>query len=240
MNPALTIARKEYQLALRSLGTYVIFAIFLIFTGFYFANTAFKAGQAELRSVFNFMHLLFLFYIPAITMSSIIKERSSGTLELISTLPIKLGHIVWGKFLAAVMLLKTLLLLTLVFLALIYFFGTGVDLGAVLCGYLGLICVGSAYIAIGLFASSLSQNQVLAFILALAISAAFYLLGMAGNLIPLSLLSKLEFFGFDYHLQNFLKGVVDTRDLLYFGAVTYIFALLAELRLQAQNLEQEK
>lgn len=240
MNPALTIARKEYQLALRSLGTYVIFAIFLLGTGFYFANTAFKAGLAELRGVFGFMHLLFLFYIPAITMSSIIKERSSGTLELISTLPIKLGHIVWGKFLAALLLLKTLLLLTLVFLALIYVFGTGVDLGAVLCGYLGLICAGSAYIAIGLFASSLSQNQVLAFILALAISAVFYLLGLAGNLIPLSLLSKLEFFGFDYHLQNFLKGVIDTRDLLYFGVVTYIFALLAELRLQAQNLEQEK
>ncbi len=240
MNPALTIARKEYSLSLRSLGTYIIFAIFLLATGFYFANTAFKVRLAELRGAFGIMHMFFLFYIPAITMGSIAKERSSGTLELISTLPIRLGHIVWGKFLAAWMLLATVLSFTLVFLVLVSNFGVGLEIGAILTGYLGLLCAGSAIIAIGIFASSLSTNQVLAFIVALSIAGAFFLLGRASELVSVRLFTLLEYFGFDFHLQNFLKGVLDTRDLLYFGVITYIFVLLAELRLQAQNLMQER
>ncbi len=240
MSGALIIARKEYQLALRSLGTYIIFVIFLLFTGFMFANTALKIRLAELRGSFELMHILLLFYIPAITMGSIAKERNSGTLELLSTLPIRLGSIVWGKFLAAMLLLLTVLLSTLVYLALIAIYGIGVDYGAVATGYLGLLCAGAAYIAIGLFASSLSGNQVLAFILALAISAVFYLLRYVGDFIPVRVFASVEYFSFDYHLRNFLKGVIDTRDLLFFAVITYIFALLAELRLQAQNLMQER
>ncbi len=240
MNPALTIARKEYDLSFRSLGTYIIFAIYLIAVGVYFALTALRTGLAELRGVFSVMQMFFLFYIPAITMGSIAKERGSGTLELISTLPVKLGHIVWGKWLAAWMLLGTLLVFTLVFLGLILVFGSGADLGAVFLGYAGLMCSGAAFIAIGIFASSLTSNQVLAFIVALAISGFFFLLGRLGELIPLNVFSLIEYLGFDYHLQNFLKGVLDTRDLVYFAAVTYIFNLLAELRLQSQNLMQER
>ena len=240
MNPALTIAKKEYALSLRSLGTYIIFAIFLMAAGAHFALTSLKVGLAEMRGALGTMHMLFLFYIPAITMGSIARERTSGTLELLSTLPIKLSHIIWGKFLAALMMLVTVLSFTLVFVVLIGIFGVGWDLGAVFTGYLGLLCAGSAFIAIGLFASSLSHNQVLAFILALAISGVFFLLGKLGDILPLPLFNFLEFMGFDYHLQNFLKGLLDTRDLLYFGVVTYVFALLAELRLQAQNLMQER
>jgi ABC-2 type transport system permease protein len=240
MSPAITIAKKEYGLSLRSLGTYIIFAIYLIAVGIYFALTALRTGQAELRGVFSIMQMFFLFYIPAITMGSIAKERGSGTLELISTLPVKLGHIVWGKWLAAWMLLGTVFLFTLVFLGLIAVFGSGVDYGAVFLGYLGLMCSGAAFIAIGIFASSLTSNQILAFILALAISGFFFLLGRLGELIPLSIFSVIEYLGFDYHLQNFLKGVLDTRDLIYFAVVTYVFNLLAELRLQSQNLMQER
>ena len=240
MNPALTIARKEYGLSLRSLGTYIIFAIYLLAVGLFFSLTALRLRQAEMRGIFATMHLLFLFYIPAITMGSIAKERSSGTLELISTLPLRLGHIVWGKFLAAWMLLGTLLAFTLVFLGLISIFGLGVDFGAVATGYLGLLCSGAAFIAIGTFASSLSSNQVVAFITALTISGFLFLLGRLGDLIPGPVFRLIEYLGFDFHLQNFLKGVLDTRDLLYFAAVTYIFILLAELRLQGQNMMQER
>lgn len=240
MNPALTIAKKEYDLSLRSLGTYIIFAIYLLAVGAFFSLTALRLRLAEMRGIFGIMHMLFLFYIPAITMGIIAKERSSGTMELISTLPIKLGHIVWGKFLAAWMLLGTVLAFTLVFLGLIFIFGIGVDFGAVITGYLGLLCSGAAFIAIGIFASSLSSNQVLAFITALAISGFFYLLGSLSDLLPGPLFRLIEYLGFDFHLQNFLKGVLDTRDLLYFAVVTYIFILLAELRLQGQNMMQER
>ncbi|MDZ4181537.1 MAG: ABC transporter permease subunit, partial [Candidatus Cloacimonadaceae bacterium] len=184
MNTIITIARKEYQLALRSVTTYIVFVLFLVATGFYFSSTAFKVGLAELRGAFGIMHTIMLFYIPAITMGSISRERGSGTLELLSTLPIRLGGIVWGKFFGAVMLLKTVLLFTLVYLGLISWFGYGIDYGAVLSGYLGLILAGSAYIAIGIFASSLSANQVLSFIIALAISGVFYLIRFVADFMP--------------------------------------------------------
>ncbi|HOZ01337.1 MAG TPA: ABC transporter permease [Candidatus Syntrophosphaera sp.] len=240
MNPALTIARKEYDLSLRSPGTYIILAVYLLFVGGYFALTALKIRVADMRSTFSVMHMFFLFYIPASTMGSIAKERSSGTLELISTLPLKLGQIIWGKFLAAWLLLGTLLVFTLVFPVLILFYGIGTDLGAILTGYIGLLCAGAAFIAIGIFASSISTSQVLSFVLALAICGLFYLLGRIGDLIPLKIFGLIEYLGFDYHLENFLKGVLDTRDLLYFAVVTFIFLYLAQLRLQAQNMLQER
>jgi ABC-2 type transport system permease protein len=240
MNPALTIANKEYSLANRSLSTYIIYGVYLLVCGIWFALNALKIGAADMRGIFGVMHTLFLFFIPALTMGSIAKERSTGTLELISTLPIKLGQIVWGKFLGVLFQLATVLLFTLVFAFLIGFFGIGVDYGAIFTGYLGLLFAGAAFIAIGMFASSLTDNQVLAFIIAFAISGALFIIGRIGNLIPLKLFATIEYFGFDYHLESFLKGVIDSRDLIWFAAVTIIFILLAQFRLQAQNLSQER
>lgn len=240
MNPALTIAKKEYSLCLRNITTYIIFALFLTATGLFFANTAFKVGRAELRGSFETIHLIFVFYAPAITMGAISKEQASGTFELLSTLPIKLSHIISGKIMAGIMQLITVLIFTLVYLALILHFGIGVDLGATFSGYLGLILAGSAYISIGVLASSLSQNQVLAFIMGFAINASLYLMKFFIVLVPPSLANILQFFSFDYHLQNFFKGVIDTRDLLFFCAIILIAKYLAELKLQSRNMMQER
>jgi ABC-2 type transport system permease protein len=240
MNPALTIARKEYSLSLRSVTTYIIFGLFLLAVGIFFANTAFKVGRAEMRGTFSTIHLIFVVYAPAITMGSIAKEQASGTFELLSTLPIKLSHIVGGKILAGIMQLVTVLLFTLVYLGLLLHFGIGVDLGATFTGYLGLLLAGSAYISIGVFASSLTQNQVLAFIIGLAISAGFYLVKFFTVLVPPKLANILQFFSFDHHLQNFFKGVIDTRDLIFFIAIILIAKYLAELKLQSRNMMQER
>ncbi len=240
MNPALTIAKKEYSLSLRSFGTYIIFGVFLLASGVWFALTALKLQVADLRDIFSKMQILFLFFIPALTMGSIARERANGTLELVSTLPLKLSHIVWGKFLSVWLQVASVLVYTLVFPVLVAVFGVGMDLGAVFTGYLGLLCSAAALVAIGIFASSLTDNQVIGFITALAISGFLFLLGHLGDLIPLRLFSVIEYLGFDYHLNSFVKGVVDTRDLLWFAAVSFIFVLLAQLRLQAENLRQEK
>lgn len=237
---AFIIAKKEYQLALRSVATYIVWILFLIVTGLFFSTTVFKIGLAELRPLFEVVHIILLFYIPAITMGSIARERQSGTLELLSTLPIRLSSIVWGKIIAALLQLVTLILFTLVFLGIIMVFGEGIDYGSVFCGYLGLILAGCAYASIGVFASSLPSNQILAFVLALVIGAAFYVLKFLLPLLPLNLLAPLQYLSFDYHLASFLKGVVDTRDILFFAAVTFVFALLAEFNLQSRNLRQER
>ncbi|MDD4310686.1 MAG: ABC transporter permease subunit [Candidatus Cloacimonetes bacterium] len=234
------IAKKEYQIAMRSIANYIIISLFLVITGVFFSSVIFKIGLAELRTLFEIMHVIFLFYIPAITMGTIARERQSGTLELLSTLPIKLSSIVWGKLLACLMQLKTLIAATLVFMVIIAIFGEGIDYGAIVCGYFGLILAGTAYISIGIFASSIPSNQVLAFVLALVISALFYVLKYVLPLMPLELVAPIQFLSFNSHLSSFLKGVIDLRDIIYFLAVTLIFTLLAEFNLQSRNLMQER
>ncbi len=240
MKTVFTIAKKEYELALHSISTYIVYILFLVIIGIIFSNMAFKIARAELRFLFEVIHIIFLFYIPAITMGSIAKERQTGTLELLSTLPIKLSSIVWGKILSALFQIITIIILSLVFFGIIVIFGEGIDYGAIICGYIGLILAGLAYASIGVFASSFPSNQILAFVLALLFSAVFYLLKFLLPLLPFGLVPIVQYFSFDYHLSSFLKGVIDTRDILFFLAVTVIFALLAQFNLQSKNLMQEK
>ena len=240
MKTVFTIAKKEYELALHSISTYIVYILFLVIIGIIFSNMAFKIARAELRFLFEVIHIVFLFYIPAITMGSIAKERQTGTLELLSTLPIKLSSIVWGKILSALFQIITIIILSLVFFGIIVIFGEGIDYGAIICGYIGLILAGLAYASIGVFVSSFPSNQILAFVLALLISAVFYLLKFLLPLLPFGLVPIVQYFSFDYHLSSFLKGVIDTRDILFFLAVTVIFALLAQFNLQSKNLMQEK
>ncbi|HPA24823.1 MAG TPA: ABC transporter permease subunit [Candidatus Cloacimonas sp.] len=240
MKTVWTIAKKEYELALRSISTYIVYILFLVIIGLIFSNIVFKIARAELRFLFEIMHIIFLFYIPAITMGSIAKERQTGTFELLSTLPIKLSSIVWGKILSALLQIITIIILSLVFFGIIIVFGEGIDYGAIICGYIGLILAGLAYASIGVFASSFPSNQILAFVLALLISAIFYLLKFILPLLPFGLVPIVQYFSFDYHLSSFLKGVIDTRDILFFLALTVIFALLAQFNLQSKNLMQER
>jgi len=240
MKTVFTIAKKEYELALHSISTYIVYILFLVIIGIIFSNMVFKIARAELRFLFEVIHIVFLFYIPAITMGSIAKERQTGTLELLSTLPIKLSSIVWGKILSALFQIITIIILSLVFFGIIVIFGEGIDYGAIICGYIGLILAGLAYASIGVFASSFPSNQILAFVLALLISAVFYVLKFILPLLPFSLLPVVQYLSFDYHLTSFLKGVIDTRDILFFLAVTVIFALLAQFNLQSRNMMQER
>jgi len=240
MKAMFIIALKEFQLAMRSVSSYIVFTLFLVITGLIFSNLVFKIGLAELRFLFEVIHVIFLFYIPAITMSSIAKERQNGTLELLSTLPIRLSSIVWGKILAAILQLKTMIVLSLVFFGIVVIFGEGIDYGAIICGYIGLTLAGMAYVSIGVFASSIPSNQILAFVLALLISAAFYVVKYLLPMLPFSIVGPIQYLSFDFHLTSFLKGMIDSRDILFFFGVTVVFALLAEFNLQSRNMMQER
>lgn len=240
MKGTLRIAKKEFTVALHSVSTYISFSIFLIVAGIFFSSTVFKTGKADLRGLFNIMHLLFVFYIPALTMATISKEKAAGTLELLSTMPIRLGNIIWGKFLSVLYMILMALLFSLLFFGVILIFGKGIDYGALLCGYLGLAIIGATYTAIGIFASSLQTNQTLSFIIALLISSIFYVVQFITPIIPSAILGVFQFLSFDFHYQNFLKGIIDTRDLLYFFSVIYIFILLAQFNLKSKNLMQER
>ncbi|HCM16590.1 MAG: ABC transporter permease subunit [Candidatus Cloacimonadales bacterium] len=240
MNAIRTIARKEYQLAMRSVTTYIVFVLFLVISGSFFATTVFKVGLAELRALYTFQHLLFVFFIPAITMGSIARERGSGTIELLSTLPIRLSHVIWGKILSAFMQVFTMMIFNVIPLIIVAIFGQNIDYNAIILGFFGMMLLSAAFVSIGVFASSLPSNQVLAFVIAFFIGGSIYVIRYLMALVPLSLVRYVQYFTFDYHLSSFMKGVFDLRDLLFFIAVIVIFATLAELNLQSRNMMQER
>jgi len=240
MRDILIIAKKEMKTYLNSVSTYIVFVVFLLISGWFFSTLMFKAGKAELRQLFTILHMVYLFFIPALTMGMVAKEKASKTIELLATLPIKLRSIVWGKFLGAVGLLVMILMFTLVHLLTIMIIGENLDYGSILCGYLGLLLVGAAYCAIGIFASTLQGNQILAFIIGFVISLFFFVLQYILVLIPTAMADFFQVLSFDYHLQNFLKGVIDTRDLVYLGSIIVGFMLLAEFTLKLNNRMQER
>lgn len=240
MRDALIIAKKEFRSYLNSAATYIVFVVFLLISGWFFSTLMFKSGKAELRQLFAILHMVYLFFIPALTMGMVAKEKASKTIELLATLPIKLKSIVWGKWLAAVGLIAVILLFTLVHLLTVVIIGVNVDMGAILIGYLGLLLLGAAYCAIGIFASTLQSNQILAFVMGFAICLFFFVLQYIIVLIPTGIADIFQFLSFDYHLQNFLKGVIDSRDLIYLGSVIYGFMLLAEFILKLNNRMQER
>ncbi len=220
-----TLFLKELKSYFNSPMAYIFLVLFAIFNGYFFTNTFFLINQSDMRALFSIVPLIFLFFIPAITMSLIAKENNSGTMETISTLPIQDAEFVVGKFLAAVTLVIIGLGFTLVHFFTLVYVGTNIDYGAVLCGYLGLILVGGFYASIGTFTSSLTDNQVVAFIIAITIVLVFFLLDKLLVFMPMGLSGLIQFISVDYHLSNISRGVIDSRNLIYFGSMISIFLL---------------
>jgi len=153
--------------------------------------------------------------VPAITMRLLSEEKKSGTIELLTTKPLHDAEIVLGKFLAAWMLIGVALLLTLVYYFTIAALGK-IDHGPVVGGYLGLMLMAGVYVAIGLLASSLTENQVIAFIIGFVFVLILFMLDKVLIYIPDAFASIVEFLGIDYHFGNIARGVIDSRDLIYF------------------------
>ncbi len=216
---------KELKSYFNSPMAYIFLVLFAIFSGYFFTNTFFLINQSDLRSLFGIIPMIYLFFIPAVTMSLIAKESNSGTMEIISTLPIKDVEFVLSKFLAATTLIIIGLGFTLVHFFTLLVVGTNIDYGAILCGYIGLILVGGFYASIGTFTSSLTDNQVVAFIIAITIVLVFFLLDKLLIFMPTGMSGLIQFISVDYHLSNISRGVIDSRNLVYFGTMIVIFLL---------------
>ena len=159
-----TVYYKEMKSYFNSPMAYIFLVMFSVINGYFFTRTFFLFNQSDMRSLFNIVPLVYLFFIPAVTMSLIAREKNLGTMEIITTLPLKDIDFVFGKFLAALSLVVTGLLVTLIHLFTLTQVGTNVDYGAVFTGYLGLALAGAVYSSVGTFASSVTDNQVVAFL----------------------------------------------------------------------------
>jgi ABC-2 type transport system permease protein len=228
------IFQKELRSYFNSAVAYVVIVVFLGIIGWFHSNSMFLANVASLRLMFEIVPAVFLFVIPAITMRLLSEERKSGTIELLVTKPLHDGEIVVGKFLAAWALVGLALVPTLVYYATIAALGD-IDNGPVIGGYLGLLLMAGVYVAVGVFASSLTDNQVVAFIVGFVMVFALYMLDKVLFYIPAGLNTTVEFIGVDYHFRNIARGVIDSRNILYFITVLGFMLYLATVSLERRK-----
>ncbi|GAB4321446.1 MAG: ABC transporter permease [Candidatus Zixiibacteriota bacterium] len=230
-----TFTVKELRGFFSSAVAYVVLTLFLLIAGWFFASGLFLVGQADMRDLFSVViPLIFLFFIPALTMRLIAEEKKSGTIELLVTMPIRDIEIVLGKYLAAVILVATALVLTFAYPLTISILGDP-DSGALIGGYLGLLLMGAAYVAIGMFTSGLTQNQIIAFIIGFVIVFGFFMLDKVLIFFPGAVASVLEYASVTYHFQNLARGVIDSRDVVYYLSLIVLFLFLAVRTLEARK-----
>ena len=217
------IFKKELKSYFNSPMAYIFLIVFAIVTGYFFTNTFFLFNQSNMRALFNIVPLVYLFFIPAITMGLIAREKNIGTMEVISTLPIKDVEFVVGKFLSALSLIALGLAFTLIHFFTLMNVGTNIDYGAVFTGYLGLLMLGAVYASVGTFASSVTDNQVIAFIISVFIVLVFFLMDKMLHFMPVSIAGLIQYISVDYHLSNISRGVIDSRNIIYFASLIGLF-----------------
>jgi ABC-2 type transport system permease protein len=228
------IFKKEFRTYFVSPIAYIVISIFLIVTGWFFFSTFFLFNQANLRNFFSLLPVVFAFVVPAVTMRLFSEELNVGSYEILLTMPVTYREVVLGKFLASVAFVTAMLLPTLAYPATITFLGD-LDWGPVAGGYVGAILLGASFSAIGLFASSLTRNQIVAFIVGVAICFALVLIDKILFFLPSSLVGVLEYLGADYHFENISKGILDSRDIVYFLSLIFISLYATHLAMEEKS-----
>lgn len=238
MNTTICIARRDFQAYFNSPVAYVVLGVFLLVLGYLFFSTLFLGGYASMRGFFGVAPVLFVVFGPAITMRLISEERKTGTIEQLLTLPVSNYQVVLGKFLAALAIIAVGLIFTLPYalsISMLIPAGASFDYGPVIGGYLGLLLLASAFLSLGLFASSLTKNQIVAFIIGLALCFFFYFVDKFAILMPPKVGAVLTFISVDHHFNNIARGVVDSRDLVFYLSLVAIFIVLTERSLRREK-----
>ncbi|MFH1379411.1 MAG: ABC transporter [bacterium] len=222
-----TIAVKEIRGFFNSPVAYIVIMVFLLLAGWFFASPIFLINQVTIEHLLVNIPLLFIFIIPAITMRLFAEEFKIGTIESLSVQPIEDYEVIIGKYAAAVFLLAVCIAGTLIHPISLMMLGK-LDWGQVLCSYLGLMLMGSSYIAMGIFASSLTRNQIVAFIFGFLFCFVFFIFGKIIFFMPGILKNIISFLSMDTHFDNIAKGIIDLRDMLYYVSIigAFLYATL--------------
>jgi ABC-2 type transport system permease protein len=231
----LSIFRKELRVFFNSLIAYVVIGVFLLLTGLMFwlypGSNILDFGFADMTSFFTLCPYVFLFLVPAVSMKMFSEEFKSGTIELLFTKPLSSFQIVLGKFLATLVIVLIALLPTLIYYFSLRILGNpegNIDTAAVIGSYFGLVFLAGSFVAIGIFASTLTNNQIIAFVLAAIISYFFYDgITQFSGLLSGSLGYLFSNIGLSFHFESLSRGVIDSRDIIYFLSFIVIFLLLA-------------
>ncbi|HEX6225235.1 MAG TPA: ABC transporter permease [Chryseolinea sp.] len=234
MHAIWTIAKRELASFFDSLIAYIMLVLFLGFSGFFtwvLGSDIFYVGEASLEAFFNVAYWTLFFFIPALTMRLLAEEKKTGTIELLLTKAVSDRQIVLGKFLSTLTLVTIALLFTIPYVITVSTIGN-IDLGQILCGYLGLVLMSAMYTSIGLYASSTTTNQIVAFLLAMFTGLFFHIIfGLLAQQFPGWIGHVFDYLNMNAHFESISRGVLDTRDLIYFLSITAIGIVLSELSL---------
>jgi ABC-2 type transport system permease protein len=232
------IARRELNSFFDSLIAFIMIILFLGFSGFFTwisGSDIFIVGQASLRTFFSIAYWTLFFFIPALTMRLIAEEKKSGTIEMLLTKAVTDRQVIIGKYLATLILIIIALLFTLPYVITLSMIGN-LDVGGTICGYLALILMSAAYTSIGMFSSSITNNQIVAFLSSLFIGLFFHIIfeiiagGMKGILGQV-----INSLSVTVHFESLSRGVVDSKDLIYFGSIIFMGLFLSEVSLSRRN-----
>lgn len=218
------IFKKEFLSYINSVALYVFLMVFSLTTSWLFFKTFFLYGFADMRGFFNLFPWVFLFVLPAITMGLWAEEKRSGTIELLLTLPVSDYEVIIGKFLAAISIVVISFVMTIPVAYYVNKLGAD-DLGPIIGGYIGGILLAAVYISIGMFISSLTQNQIIAYILTVVVCFIFLIAGEPLVLftVPKSIVPIVEYLSFTSHFEHIGRGVLDSRDIVYFFSLIILF-----------------
>lgn len=227
MNKIITILKKELNSYFNSPLGYVVISVFLVISGWLFMQTFFLEGQSSMRQFFGLLPVIFMFILPAVTMSEWAEEKRSGTVEVLMTFPVRSSDVVFSKFFSALAFLSIMLLFSFPIPYMITSIGSP-DTGVILAGYLGAILLGSSYIAIGLWVSSVTKNQIVSFLIGAGIIFVFFIIGNSFILdsLPERLGSVGRFLSLTTHFNSILRGVISLSDIVYYLSVIAFFLFL--------------
>ncbi|MBE0639821.1 MAG: ABC transporter permease subunit [Bacteroidales bacterium] len=233
------ISKRELQSFFDSLTAYIMLIAFLGFSGLFtwlYGSDIFFVKQASLQAFFGVSYWTLFFFIPALTMRQFAEENKTGTIELLLTRPVNDWQVISGKFLATLLLIGIALAFTIPYYFTVARLGN-IDHGATIMGYFGLLLISATYISIGLFASSISNNQIVGFLLALAISILFHFVFGFLSTAASGLISEILYFlSLGAHFESVSRGVVDSKDLIYFISIIFISLVGTEAVLQKNRI----
>jgi ABC-2 type transport system permease protein len=234
MHNTLTIAKREFTSYFNGPAAYIVICLFLGVLGAFFWNPFFLINRVTVRGMFDLMAILLLPTAPAMTMGLLAEEKRTGTIEVLLTMPLKDTEVILGKFLASFGLLCVLLLLTLPYPFSVSSLGK-LDWGPVVSGYFAVLLEGSAMLAIGVLASSYTDNQLIAFFVSAILCFTLWIVSRFMPFMPGALANTVEWLSFDFHYQSMLRGVIESRDVIYFLSIIGFSLALAFRSLESRR-----
>ncbi len=226
----ITIIKKELKLYFNSPIAYIVIIIFLLLCGFFYSRPLFVQGYVTLRHFFDILVLFLLFFVPAVSMKIFSEEYKTATIEVIYTLPFYKIEILLAKYLASLIVILIGITFTLFYPFTLLFLGK-LDITSTFAGYLGVVMLAIFFNSVGIFSSSLTKNQIVSFIISFFILFIFFAIGKMGFFVS----DIISYIGIDIHYDNFIRGIIDLRDVVYFKSLSFLFLYFTYLSIQKQR-----